>query len=121
MNQLCQSKDLKQGYRVYTDYVKIKKRPKKHFFWNQVFLAVFIILIVFSYTLKSFSINKAVDPIRTTESYLVKPGDTLWTIAIAFKQPQEDPREYIANIMKLNDLNSSMIYVGQDIKIYFSE
>jgi len=45
-------------------------------------------------------------------SVIVGPGDTLWSLAERV-DPAADPREVIAAIMRLNDLESSALQTGQ--------
>jgi LysM repeat protein len=49
------------------------------------------------------------------ELHVVAPGDTLWGIAAATKEPGQDIRSAISEIKKLNQLQTSTIYVGQTI------
>jgi len=44
----------------------------------------------------------------------IEKGDTLWEIAIKHGQ-NKDPRVYIHEIKKLNNLESSNIYAGQEL------
>lgn len=43
---------------------------------------------------------------------VVQSGDTLWSIATN-KVPNEDPRDVVAALRELNDLNSAEIFPGQ--------
>ncbi len=45
-------------------------------------------------------------------SVIVGPGDTLWSLAERV-DPAADPRDVIAEIMRLNDLDSSALRAGQ--------
>lgn len=47
--------------------------------------------------------------------FLVQSGDTLWDISLRYKPEGEDTREYIREIMEINNLESSMIEIGQII------
>jgi LysM repeat protein len=44
----------------------------------------------------------------------VQPGDTLWTVAKRIA-PQNDPREVVAQIRRVNHLQSSSLRVGQQL------
>ncbi|HHY10936.1 MAG TPA: LysM peptidoglycan-binding domain-containing protein [Firmicutes bacterium] len=46
----------------------------------------------------------------------VQPGDTLWSIAKA-NVPKKDPRDVIAAVRVLNQLNSAEIFPGQTLRI----
>ena len=43
----------------------------------------------------------------------VTPGDTLWDIAAAYTEPGDDVRETIYEIKRANQLESSVIVVGE--------
>lgn len=45
----------------------------------------------------------------------INKGETLW--CIAEKYPNKDPRKFIYEIKEINNLNSSIIYPGQKIKV----
>ena len=44
----------------------------------------------------------------------VEPGDTLWSVAQRIA-PDNDPREVIAQIRRINDLKGSSLQVGQQL------
>lgn len=48
-------------------------------------------------------------------TYVVAAGDTLWEIASA--NSEGDPREVVAAIMRLNDLQASTIFPGQELVV----
>lgn len=48
-------------------------------------------------------------------------GERLWDIAEQYKRPDQDIREYIYEIKKLNGLDESTIYEGQTIKVIVYE
>ena len=50
----------------------------------------------------------AAAPVATT----VQPGESLWSVAQRIA-PENDPREVIAQIRRLNDLSTSELQVGQ--------
>lgn len=50
------------------------------------------------------------------EKYIVQKGDTLWKIA-SKAVPENNPRSTVEEIKKKNNLDSSLIYVGQIILI----
>jgi len=47
----------------------------------------------------------------------VTPGDTLWGIAAAYTEPGDDVRETIFEIKQANQLESSVIVVGEILVI----
>ena len=62
------------------------------------------------------------EAVETKEiEYAVCKGDTLWKIAEKYKLENQDPREYIYEVKKLNNMTSASIYEGQIIKILLVE
>ena len=47
----------------------------------------------------------------TPGSHVVRPGETVWSIALA--SYEGDPREHVSAIVDANDLDGAMIRVGQ--------
>ena len=47
----------------------------------------------------------------------VKKGDTLWNIIKAYNVNNEDPRKLVAEIKRINDLDTAIIYPGQCLKM----
>lgn len=50
-----------------------------------------------------------------SEHYSVHQGDTLWSIATAYSAPNQDPRDYVAELVQLNRLESASLTPGQDL------
>lgn len=119
---------MKNNFKSYVpEYQKIKRhklRKKIRKNINITLLSVLFILILGIYfnTSLSFSENSSEEKSALrTEQYLIRSGDTLWGIAMKYKQAQEDPREYIDHLMAMNDLQNAMIYSGQTITVYINE
>lgn len=55
-------------------------------------------------------------PDATFEWVTVDPGQSLWDVA-AEVAPQEDPREFAAQVVSLNQLTSSDVQAGQRLAI----
>ena len=55
------------------------------------------------------------------EKYIVSSGDTLWSIASQYCPEKKDKRIFIKTLKKLNNLTSSTIYPGNEIKIPVGE
>jgi nucleoid-associated protein YgaU len=74
-----------------------------------------MMIIVFSAFSHSFTANA----INKTEyiDVVVRPGDTIWKIAKKYTDDERDIREVIYVISKINEIDNSMIYSGQVLKI----
>lgn len=48
---------------------------------------------------------------------VVEQGDTLWSIAREHRSPDEDIRNLVHNIRRINNLQSAVIYPGDKILI----
>lgn len=72
-------------------------------------------IIVFSAFSHSFTANA----INKTEyiDVVVRPGDTLWEIAKKYSDGKKDIREVVYIISKVNEIDNSIIYSGQILKI----
>ncbi|MDQ3715466.1 MAG: LysM peptidoglycan-binding domain-containing protein [Actinomycetota bacterium] len=53
-------------------------------------------------------------PAPALEQMTVQPGESLWTVAERIA-PENDPREVIAQIRRLNDLSDSTLRIGQQL------
>lgn len=103
-----QNQKINQRKKVRT-YRKLRKA-------NITILLFFICAVLSFHTMRSFSDDKKAAEFQI-KTYLVRSGDTLWDIAMKYKSPEEDPREYIYNLMQLNEMRSSEIYSGQSLEI----
>lgn len=86
-----------------------------------------IILVFFILSCILFNINNSVSSEKKIEykTITVANGDTLWSIAKSEQESNQyykesDIREIVSNIKKLNNLNSSNLYVEQNLKIPIS-
>ena len=50
-------------------------------------------------------------------SYTVAPGDTLWSIALDYYPPSEDPRVAIEAIRQANEMEGCRIRPGQRLEL----
>ncbi|WP_110590357.1 LysM peptidoglycan-binding domain-containing protein [Microbacterium suaedae] len=60
--------------------------------------------------------NEEGAPAGTFATVTVMPGDSLWSIAQRVA-PQEDPRDVVAAIVSLNQLQGSLVAAGQSISL----
>ena len=76
-------------------------------------LIIFAIMLgaIFGTTVSGASVTKAYYVIT------VEPGDTLWSIASEYGSNRNDVRKLIYEISNLNELETSNIYIGQQLLI----
>ena len=55
---------------------------------------------------------------REVHTIVISSGDDLWSIAEYYKPSWMDPREYIYEVKKLNNMSQSYIYAGEQLLIY---
>lgn len=79
-------------------------------------LVVLLTAIVMGFLLLASSVNADAGPEPTVE-YLVRPGDSLWSLAARHGDPEDDPRVMIHHIRRLNGITSSAISPGQVLLI----
>ncbi|NLM42292.1 MAG: LysM peptidoglycan-binding domain-containing protein [Firmicutes bacterium] len=82
---------------------------------SAVGLVIMLMLSAAAIAVKVLWVDNTLDKIATERIYaevIVQPGDTLWTIATS-QMPTEDPRDAVARIRELNQLQSAQIYPGQ--------
>ncbi len=59
--------------------------------------------------------------IETYKTVYISENETLWSIAEEYKKPNQDIRDYIYEIRKLNNMESAAIYEGQELTIIVYE
>ena len=88
--------------------MRIKNKIK---FIRSIAIIIFFLIALFNISIaKTNTETKYID-------YTISKGETLWNIAGEYKEPNEDIRQYIYNIKKLNNMTDSTVYPGQTIKI----
>ena len=76
-----------------------------------------VILGVFALAVAGFATGQMADATSskaTSVHYQVHGGDTLWSIASA-QAPNVDPRDYVSEIVELNQLKTATLVPGQDL------
>ncbi|MCH5186312.1 MAG: LysM peptidoglycan-binding domain-containing protein [Oscillospiraceae bacterium] len=52
-----------------------------------------------------------------TETYTVSSGDTLWSIASEYCPSNMDKRDYISELIKLNNIQNCTVYPNRSIQV----
>ena len=90
---------------------------KRKFITTLGMTAILVFLIILLIT------NALYEP-KYTESYktiYISKGETLWSIAEEYKKPNQDIRDYIHQLEKLNNMDSAYVYEGQALTIIIYE
>ncbi|MBQ2937586.1 MAG: LysM peptidoglycan-binding domain-containing protein [Clostridia bacterium] len=88
-------------------------------FIRSILTLILILLVAFTFIIQIFSEKENV---KSSEiEYTISRGERLWDIAEEYKRPDQDIREYIYEIKKLNNMDTSTVYEGQTIKIIVYE
>ncbi len=69
-------------------------------------------------------VNTIINKTEYAEKYktiYISEDETLWSIAEEYKKTNQDIREYIYEIKKLNNMESAAIYEGQELTIIIYE
>lgn len=90
------------------------KKTKRVIYWNRV--AAVAIMPILAVTLIRATFPSNVVEYENRE-VIVRPGDTLWSIAKDAVGETEDVRQVIYNIQKENHLPSGNIYPGMKLKV----
>lgn len=91
---------------------------------NRLITIVFSILAVIAIIAVGFSFHedRAIrtewEENREVSTIVISSGDDLWSIAEEYKPSWMDPREYIYEVQKLNNMSQSCIYAGEQLLIY---
>lgn len=90
----------------------------KRKFLKSIFTLIFIIIVSF---MCFNSIFDKEEVITKEIQYTVSKGERLWDIAEQYKRPDQDIREYIYEIKKINNMENSTIYENQELTIIVYE
>ena len=80
-----------------------------------------ISIIIFSIIVMFFSFTKNQEYTENHKTIYISKNETLWSIAKEYKKPNQDIRDYIYEIRKLNNMESATIYEGQELIIIVYE
>ncbi|GAA1855223.1 hypothetical protein GCM10009687_22610 [Asanoa iriomotensis] len=81
---------------------------------GRLVLVVLFLLVVGGLAAVLSPASRAADPAGPPAIAVVQPGDTLWSVA-ARHRPSNSPFEVIAEIRRLNHLDSFTIFAGQKL------
>ena len=83
-----------------------------------IFFVVLVLTIVAITAVAFFSAGsvKGRNESDFMEVHIVK-GDTLWDIAVTYNPGRKDIRKLVFDIMKANNMDSSVVFEGQVIKV----
>ena len=79
-----------------------------------VLLLAGLLLTAFSLGQQDTQAASVVGAQAELQTVTVQPGESLWSVAQRIA-PDNDPREVVAQIQRLNDLDGSTLYVGQHL------
>ncbi len=92
------------------------KIVNKRKFIQALLISILLILIISFCLFRVFGSNR--EEVEATQiKYTVCRGDTLWNIAQEYKQDNQDIRDYIYEVKKINNMTDSCLYEGQVINI----
>jgi LysM repeat protein len=79
--------------------------------------ALLIVLAVFAATILPFSANASSDQVAVEFTYVtVSAGDSMWDLASKYGHGM-DPRDWIADAVALNNLQSTNLQAGQQLAL----
>lgn len=88
---------------------------------NKLRFTVFVVLMILILTTAiSFALGLNTAVSLTVSEYMDVPityGDTLWSIAEAYMPTDNDIRESVYELCKINDISASELYAGMTIKV----
>lgn len=100
-------------------YKNTYRRNKMHPAIAAVLVALLIVMCIVAF--HKISKPMDLDDYRIKE-YVVKKGDTLWSICCEYADEHTDTRVWIYEVKKLNNIdNSSFLYPGDTIYVYASK
>lgn len=84
--------------------------------FTTIILGVLLIILVF--LIFMYALKPTTDLVEwRKETYIVKSGDSLWSISYNFCPDNVDRREWIAEVKQINGLEDSNIYPGQRLVV----
>lgn len=85
---------------------------------NITAVIIMIAFLIAAFTILVIAVQPTMNRIEwAEETYIVKSGDSLWTIADNYCPDIVDKREWIEEVKHLNKINDSTIHPGQRLTI----
>lgn len=85
---------------------------------NILAVVLLLVMVVVSVLVLNHAFQSTMDGIEwTEETYIVRSGDSLWSISCEYCPDGVDCREWIEEIRALNGLDDSMIRPGQTLTV----
>lgn len=82
-------------------------------------ITVVTIVAFFNINAKASETNEAKMTTKYYTSIEIKNDDTLWNLEDQYNNGNESKKNYINNIMKINNLSSETIYSGDSLIVYY--
>lgn len=82
--------------------------------WRRLFTFLFALLLLFA--IICFALTKDNSEVKDVQTYEIKSGETLWSIASKYKPETMSIQEYIYNLQAYNNIGC-LIYPKQEIKV----
>ena len=79
-------------------------------------------LLFFGYSLNTvLAKDNSAEAVRLYKSVRIRPGDTLWDLAVEYSDGQMPVEEYIRELRSMNRLPSDTIHRGQYLTVLYFE
>lgn len=82
---------------------------------RRLFVLVAVVVVALSFMLVAGAY--AGGELRETSTHVVGAGETLWDIAAAHTDPGDDVRRTLYDIERMNDLDGSVLVIGQSLVV----
>lgn len=104
----------KVEYRNYRAERLLSSKRSKQRMIKSIILTTIILLFSFSFVFSLGTMQtKEKEGSKNKMEFVVRAGDSLWNIAEHYKPKNTDTRKYIYELMQLNGLTDTSIYVNQ--------
>ena len=86
-------------------------RQYRHLIFVLVGIILFLMVLLFTSQNSVAQADEMV--IETYRSEVIQPGDTLWSLAEAYRLPDMPVEEYIKEVRRINQMNSNELVSGE--------